>query len=381
MNKKLLALAIAGAMAAPLAANADVTIYGTMHMGMSSVDSGTTGATSNSDGMSIHSNSSNIGFKGTEDLGNGMKTVWQIETAIGADGEDDQTATGNNWATRNTFLGLSGDFGTTVLGGNMFVPYGAFGRKFDAFNGTFGDTRAIIGSAGQGAAAGTGGNVYDARADSALVYISPNMSGFQVVAAYTVDLNTGTDPDDNDNDATSVMATYQSGSMLLGGAWQELESNGASPDSYGIRLGAQMGMGGTTVGVLWETMDGGGVGAAQAGTSVASASRLDRDAWNFYIKQAFGANTIKVQYSTVDESTDAASDGADMWSLGLDHAMSKRTTAYIAYTQLENEDGSTRDMGVANTVVSDNVQGVVTGAAPTTSNDPHALTIGMIHKF
>ena len=86
MNKKLLALAVAAALA-PAAAMADsgnVTIYGSLHMSVDSLKGNSSlDGTSNESEMNISSNSSYIGFKGNEDLGNGLKAIWQMETQVG----------------------------------------------------------------------------------------------------------------------------------------------------------------------------------------------------------------------------------------------------------------------------------------------------------
>jgi len=383
MNKKLISSAVAGLLAVPFAASADVTIYGGLHLAVDSYDTGYSGtaAVNNSDGVSVTSGFSFIGFSGNEDLGNGVKTVWQIENIVVPD------EGGNNWASGNTYLGLSGDFGTAIAGEHD-TPFLLFGGNFDIFDSTIGDMNTVMGNSGMD------GHEYDVFANNALVYMSPDMGGLQLVAAYATDVVDNSDPDNNDFDATSVSMTYTSGSLMLGGAYEEHED---IDDTYGIRLGASMGMGATNVGVLWEMMDGD------------AANGLDRDAWHLYLTQGFGANTIKVAYTTVDESQDAASDGADMWAIGLDHELSKRTKVYVAYAALENENSSYRGLGgpdrsdtlTAASATGDGVQtaGALLGcgdsntagsaaAVPAngatvacTGQDPHALSIGLVHSF
>lgn len=110
MNKnRLLALALA---ALPVGAFAsDVEIYGKLTGAIDSTrttlawrDYGTT--------TNIDSHDSYIGFKGNEDLGNGLKAIWQVEQAIAIDGSNRQ----NGWASRETFVGLSGAWGTVQAG-------------------------------------------------------------------------------------------------------------------------------------------------------------------------------------------------------------------------------------------------------------------------
>jgi hypothetical protein len=79
MNKKLIAAAIAAAIAAPTAALAnDVTIYGVAHLSIDYLD---TDALS-SDGFDVASRASRLGFKGTEDLANGLKAIWKMEFQV-----------------------------------------------------------------------------------------------------------------------------------------------------------------------------------------------------------------------------------------------------------------------------------------------------------
>jgi predicted porin len=79
MNKKLIAAAIAAAIAAPTAALAnDVTIYGVAHLSIDYLD---TDALSN-DGFDVVSRASRLGFKGTEDLANGLKAIWKMEFQV-----------------------------------------------------------------------------------------------------------------------------------------------------------------------------------------------------------------------------------------------------------------------------------------------------------
>lgn len=81
MKKTLIALAVA---TLPAAAFADVTIYGQIKAGVENVDAGGVNKT-NVDDMG-----SRIGFKGSEDLGNGLKAIWQVESGFDIDGTNRQ---------------------------------------------------------------------------------------------------------------------------------------------------------------------------------------------------------------------------------------------------------------------------------------------------
>jgi predicted porin len=85
MHKKSLAALVATLFAVPFAAHADVTIYGFLSSSIESTKA--TGATagSASDYKSrtrVVDDNSRIGFKGNEDLGNGTKAIWQVESSL-----------------------------------------------------------------------------------------------------------------------------------------------------------------------------------------------------------------------------------------------------------------------------------------------------------
>ncbi|RQW28805.1 porin [Rhodobacteraceae bacterium CH30] len=102
--KKVLIAALVSAL--PAAAMAEVVVYGAIKGGVESVDAGSTKETK------IEDVGSRIGFKGAEDLGNGLKAIWQVETGVAI---DDSKGSGN-WASRQSFVGMTSDFGTIRLG-------------------------------------------------------------------------------------------------------------------------------------------------------------------------------------------------------------------------------------------------------------------------
>ena len=116
MQKKLIALAVAGlGLSSTAFAQTNVTIYGIFDATFDSVkaDDTTTpvaGAANRPSLSRINSNSSYIGFKGTEDLEGGLKAIFQFETGFNTD------AGIYSGSARDTFLGLQGGWGTVKLG-------------------------------------------------------------------------------------------------------------------------------------------------------------------------------------------------------------------------------------------------------------------------
>ncbi len=78
MKKSILAIAVAATMAAP-AAMAAPTVYGNVHLSLNAADNDVVGAKNN---LTMSSNTSSIGVKGSEDLGDGLKAIYKIEFGV-----------------------------------------------------------------------------------------------------------------------------------------------------------------------------------------------------------------------------------------------------------------------------------------------------------
>lgn len=137
MNKKLVTLAVAAALAAPAVAMADATLYGKLNVGINYVDQNEGfkgwGLSDNQVIKSAFNNqylgiynpfittpqgpSNRLGVKGSEDLGNGLKAIYQIELGFSISDSLNNGAVNNEAITmRNTFVGLAGNFGTVLMG-------------------------------------------------------------------------------------------------------------------------------------------------------------------------------------------------------------------------------------------------------------------------
>ncbi|HIE55985.1 MAG TPA: porin, partial [Chromatiaceae bacterium] len=128
MKKKLLSLAVAAALPlAAQAANAEVTIYGKIHASVDFLSPDVGDSITD-----VTSRASRIGFKGSEDLGNGLKMIWKVETGVNiAEG-------GGEWASRNAYIGLAGGWGT-FLYGRHDTPVKMSTGKLDIFGDTIAD--------------------------------------------------------------------------------------------------------------------------------------------------------------------------------------------------------------------------------------------------
>lgn len=406
MNKKLIALAIAGALAAPMAMAADgnVTIYGEVGVSADSVDGGSfspvvtttppTGGILANVGSSerrgrISSNNSFIGFKGSEDLGNGLSAIWQIETAVAMD----QQSINDNGASpsqgvnsrRNTFAGLSSKSLGTLTFGLQDTPYKTSTGPLDPFGQhTLADYRSIWGSIGPA-------NVASIRAQNSALYTSPNMGGFTVKAMYAAQNETGNNTGTTSGVTTSVTdphyysvgGLYANGPLFASLAYEDNKSvpnatPGVSDFTYkNWRAGVGYSFGDLKIGLGYERIKGDG------NTTGATAAReVRRNAWYVPVSYKMGSNTFKLAYTKADKSnqknaagTDlTGSDGANQWSVGMDHSLSKRTKLYALYTQVRNDSNGFYSLGGGAT-------GIASVVPASYGADPRAVSIGMITSF
>ena len=131
MKKSLLALAVLGAFAGAASAQSSVTLYGTIDLSAKYVknDGASKKLTLARDGI----NSSQLGFRGIEDLGGGLKAGFDIISSVGADSGDIGAgqAVGKFW-TRRSVIKLIGDFGE-IRAGRDYTPTFWNNTVFDAF--------------------------------------------------------------------------------------------------------------------------------------------------------------------------------------------------------------------------------------------------------
>lgn len=386
MKKKLIALAVAGAFAAPVAAMADsgnVTIYGQVDASYDIVNNGTGAAgTAGTSNNKVSSNSSRIGFKGSEDLGDGLAAVWQLEQQINVDGTGaatpGQAASAVGFNTRNTFVGLSSKSMGTVVLGRHDTPYKLSTRAYDVFADSIADNRALM---GQGASQTLGANTasFDGRQNDVVAYISPAFNGFTVAVAYVAGAETATTSGTTKGNAWSAMAVYGNGPFTAGLGY-ERHNIGDDANTGSLGLGApytthderawKLGLGYTfgdlNVGVVYENINDNLAGGADSG---------GHNAW--YVGGAYkmGNNAIKLAYATAGNRANVANTGAKQWALGVDHNFSKRTKVYALYTKLDNDNAVNYTLGFATSTAGGATAGVAAGA------DPSAWSFGIRHSF
>jgi len=183
MKKSLVAVALLGAFAGVAQAQTAVQIYGNIDVGVNK----STGQT-----LNIGKRAANtLGFKGTEDLGNGLKALFQLEMRY-----DPDTGTTENNGNRPLFqgqsrVGLQGDFGMVRLGRGL-TPFQEIVGSFEPWHGLpnqagFYTDISVAGfnSAPLDGVYGNGsGSANSNRISNAIFYNSPVSNGFQVNASW-----------------------------------------------------------------------------------------------------------------------------------------------------------------------------------------------------
>ncbi len=333
MNKKLIAAAIAAVVAAPAAVAADTTLYGKAHVFVASNDDGSR------DNYTAESTNSRLGVKGSEDLGGGLKAIFKYETTVNI--TDGGSAGGTFGSARNAYVGLSGGFGTVLVGRHDTPAKVAFyAAGTDHLDGSIVDMN--------------DNGFYERRVDNAIAYISPNFSGFTAAVAIVPGEGgtTNNPPAATDNPADGLTDAYSLGLMYAGGGLKAsvgyevltgdlndaLNSTVTGLDDEKTwQLGASYTFSDFTVGGNYQsTSDKGGV------------SGTDMSIWALSAKAAFGNNYVLAEYGNND--TDGSPD-VSTFGLALGHKFSKRTQVYAAYKNTDDgpSDGDRFALGMIHT--------------------------------
>lgn len=392
------AIAIALAVASMSAAQAQtkdssVTLYGTLDATVESASA--TGANVPASDVTtrtrVNSNSSFIGFRGVEDLGSGLKAKFQFETAIGVDGNastiaspagPSNTRLNTIGVTRDTYLGLQSEsLGEFRIGYNT-TPYRSLGLRMD-FNPSSTGVGSNLGMTGR--LGGNGNNPgFDDRLQNSVVYQSPSMSGLTVGLAYGANESKRLSGKSSNN-TYGFGAGYTAGGLYLGYAYERrndallttvggLGSPTADVDgsSRGQRLGATYDF---KIAKIGATYDRSSINTSTVATFSGPLGELDRNAYGVMASIPMGRGELVSEYTRAQHATlngvGVADSSANMFSVGYNYSLSKRTTLKAVYSQINNGAGASYDFFP---------QGGATIGAAAGSN-PRAVALGLRHSF
>jgi len=373
MKKSLVALA---ALAASTAfAQSSVTISGTIKGGVAQTKY--SGATSgNGSNTAVSDGSSQFHIKGVEDLGQGLKAEFQIDTRFRID-DNGAAPTTSPLATGNTFIGVTGGFGTVRLG-KMDTHY-CLGSDSNGTRATALQASgcALLGyvngnAAAQAVAAGT-------RSVNNIRFISPTFNGLTVQADYStnptgVEGAVGTTSGGN---AQAIRATYTAGPLTTAVGHYNYKSEDqtstaarTNQKSTNFMINYDLGM--ATVGLAYDNTSNG-----SAAASVAAFTETERTATSLPITIPVGAGTILFTYTKAGNSKTAgvvnANTSATLVSVGFDYALSKRTSMGVSYARLNNNTS-----GAYALYAQSSLNGTAVNA---TGQDASQVYVGLRHTF
>ena len=396
MNKKLIALAVAGACVAPSAiaqTTNPVTLYGLVYATFESVEA-TGGATPLVRRNRVADQSSLLGVRGTEDLGGGLKAFFQLETAFKPDQND--TA----FAARNSGVGLQGGFGSILLG-RWDTPMKVTAGAVDVFGDrTIGGYQAGMLGSGVGglnpsgsaasAPAATGGfDGFDRRDQNVVQYWSPSWGGVAIRASYSAnETRTAT----TNPRTVGASLTYTGGPVYVGVAYDEMKdfrpafsftapvailTTAVLPKQRATAVFGTFTFGPIKLGALYDKVKRDGPSAINA-TAGTVTGFSEQKAWMGNVEWTFGNNQLKYQYTKARDGGPTFVTSATVLArvepdckvnaFGYQYNFSRRTFFLAQYVKVDNNAESYCNFG-------SNRLAIAAG------QDPKGVSVGLRHSF
>lgn len=335
MQKKLIALALAAATSGMAFAQSNVTIYGTIDMGYMHRSGHNGAVASNKQQHDLQGNAaqSSIGFKGAEDLGNGLKALFDLQYRITPDSNNGLGQAGHQ------YVGLTGGFGTVVLGYLDGLRYGIYGKYSPFGNYSVGNFASMT-------------TQYD-RAANAIAYVSPSFKGFTVILAHSTNTQTqegglvavhpGLTADGNNGDDRlySINAIYANGPLSIDLDYETTKTVGMSNSRLFVATsGISYDLGVVKLSGLYDVIKGdpnsliGGNTTIDLG-GVGVGNSYNRRNWMLGASVPYGKASFLAGYGHVKDKT-LSDANASKWAIGARYSLSKRTSLYADYAHIHN---------------------------------------------
>jgi predicted porin len=416
MNKKVMAIAVAGVLTAPaaFAQSSNVQLYGRANLGFDFYEASgarsqgagpglVNGSAIDYDGrFRVFDNSSRVGLRGTEDLGNGLKAIFQIETGVNIDsggttGQGGQAnASSGTWASRDSFVGLDSGFGRLTFGRQSI--YWANG-ELAQFAANYINTEIPWTNGTQlgRISRGPGAPAVVARTPNTVQYTTPTFAGFNGTLSYSPNAQ------ESVQHTTSVEADGAIwGATLRGrfgnfhGQFDYVSVDGNTPITAGPGnpLGQAPGAvrveyDGYKAGIGWKYMPGANVSFIWVRTETNNAlgvrqgDDVNQNGYTVNWEHTFGNIQALAQYGWLDEmkgcdgteTVPCTGTKAQAFMVGARYLLSKRTWLYASYNKINNKENQFADFtGAAITSV---------GGFSTTpyDADPEIWALGVFHAF
>lgn len=387
MQKNLIALAVAGLASTGAFAQANVTVYGIADGSFDVVRvSNTAGNTDLGNMTRVSTNSSYIGFKGAEALGNGLTAVFQLESGVSFDN------TGSFGATRDSFVGIAGGFGTVVLG-NLTGPTRALGAAVDVNAGAtgIGANSALLGKLGNNLIGSTDANgnygggstcgrsstctsIFDTRWKNAIAYVSPSFAGLNATVAYVANENKAFHNSGADGANTTgydVGLKYANGPAMAAVTYNAVSlGNDAGTNVSDLRVGGTFDFGIASVRAVFDHARANHFGGTLTQNVFGLGGTFNVTPAGKLLAQAYVARDLKTNGSSGSDT------GAKLFEVGYEHSLSKRTMLKAVYAHLNNDNNARYDFGI-------NAVGINPSAvAPNTAGATiQGIQLGLRHSF
>jgi predicted porin len=424
----LVAAAAFSASSPVVAADTSVQFYGHLDLSIDDITKGIKESTAVGKvgwQADISSNLSYFGFRGDHDLGGGYKMVFQAETQIDVSATPgpspvNQASQGNvdnkvlgALGSRNSFLGIAGNFGAFKLG-KTDAPYKLSTARMDPFSATVGDYNSVMGNSG-----GDNRAEFDTRLSHAIWYESNKMGGFSYSVLFAPGQNRASDNSNNASgepdctgggggqgsgipannigpcndgsfgDAFSVAGIYQVGSLYGILAYELHKNSNRSGDDgaigiVGVGDEAAMKVGvqyafptNTTVNVIFERM------TRKAPVSAAN-ERQRNGSWLALTQKVATQDDVNLGWAHAgktpgDPGTGPIDNVSNMYSVGYKHHFDRQSNWYAIYARQANHTGAHYDLGSSG-------HGITTDckdAAGTcfTGETLQAISVGWMYSF
>ncbi len=390
MNKKLMAVAVAGALAAPATVLAQVQIYGRANLGVDNYSA--TGATAaNSDFKArnrVFDNSSRLGFRGTEDLGGGLRALFLIESGVNIDtgSQNSQAGVANAstgfLASRDSYVGLEGNWGRVTFGrqsiywvNGVIAQSGANYINVDVA--TTGALGRVVGPT--------------ARTSNVLAYNSPTISGFNFTVSYAPNSEATIANNDTNAKIYGVTGRYSGivNAQVDYAVNDKTPATGSTVPTTQKLSGLKVGVGypyapGAQIAVIFiseknDNLNAAVAGFAAIGDSVKANAVIVNWEHTFGNIQALAevGKVAKAKGCSVSANCDNTESTGFM--VAGRYLFSKRTAAYASYNKITNKDNATWDISGGGQSSASASGGFLPAAQA--GADPRIIALGVIHNF
>ena len=339
-RRLLIGLIGAAAAASPPAVSAQSAVipYGLIDMAIVRESGGNAGsATKLTSGVSV---GSRLGFKGTEDLGNGLSAVFVLEN--GFQGDTGTLGQGGLLFGRLAYVGLRGGFGS-VLVGRQYTPEYLVVAFADPFgSGYVADSKNIV---------ATSGNAFS-RMDNTVKYLSPTAAGL------TVELAAAPGEVSGDSAAGRQFGgsiAYAAGPLQVRVGYHNRNNDTATlkntDNARNAVLAAVYDFGVVKAHVLYGANHGLNSSVLRntanpfGRAAIPVASTDSRDAL-VGLTLPFGPHTLLASYIHKDDRT-ALNQDANQVAVGYRYTLSKRTSMYAVHARIDNRNGASYTAGNA----------------------------------